>query len=74
SEINKVSSDYDLIITSDVKWSDWLTYSELQTPILEISHLSEQAFVYDIYSQLKEHFPDRNISMVEIDKEPYSNI
>ncbi len=74
SEINKVSSDYDLIITSDVKWSDWLTYSELQTPILEISHLSEQAFVYDIYSQLKEHFPDRNISMVKIDKEPYSNI
>nr|WP_307927122.1 hypothetical protein [Mycoplasmopsis bovis] len=35
---------------------DWLTYSELQTPILEISHLSEQAFVYDIYSQLKETF------------------
>nr|WP_307925256.1 hypothetical protein [Mycoplasmopsis bovis] len=41
---------------------------------MEISHLSEQAFVYDIYSQLKETFPDRNISMVEINKEPYSNI
>lgn len=41
SEINKVDDIYDLIIISDIKWSDWLIYKEFEILILEISYLDE---------------------------------
>lgn len=41
SEINKVDDIYDLIIISDIKWSDWLIYKEFKILILEISYLDE---------------------------------
>ncbi|MCE6056275.1 Nif3-like dinuclear metal center hexameric protein [Mycoplasmopsis agalactiae] len=74
SEINKVDDTYDLIITSDIKWSDWLTYKELKIPILEISHLDEQVFIYDIYNQLSNNFRDITIKLAEIKSEPYRNL
>ncbi|EIN15066.1 Hypothetical protein, putative NIF3-like protein [Mycoplasmopsis agalactiae 14628] len=74
SEINKVDSTYDLIITSDIKWSDWLTYKELSIPLLEISHLDEQAFIYDIHKQLSNNFKDVAITLEEIKSEPYRNL
>lgn len=74
SEISKVDCTYDLIITSDIKWSDWLTYKELKIPILEISHLDEQVFIYDIYNQLSSNFRDITITLVEIKSEPYRNL
>lgn len=41
SEISKVDCIYDLIIISDIKWSDWLIYKEFKILILEISYLDE---------------------------------
>ncbi|TQC51405.1 Nif3-like dinuclear metal center hexameric protein [Mycoplasmopsis mucosicanis] len=63
----------ELIITSDIKWSEWLTYKELDMDVLEVSHLDEQVFVDDIYATLKDNFSDLNIKTFKLE-EPYKNI
>ncbi|QSF13781.1 Nif3-like dinuclear metal center hexameric protein [Mycoplasma sp. Mirounga ES2805-ORL] len=71
---NKLSSGYvDLVITSDIKWSDWINYRESKFKILEISHLDEQVFVYKIYEDLVNKFNNLKISTIFID-EPYHNV
>lgn len=73
-EINKLAaSGFDLIITSDPKWSDWIVYKEINAPILEISHLDEQVFVNDMHKLIKEKFANINIAVVKI-TEPYHNV
>nr|WP_318024378.1 Nif3-like dinuclear metal center hexameric protein [Mycoplasmopsis caviae] len=73
-EINNiVKMNYDLIVTSDIKWSDWITYKETGTKILEIPHLDEQVFADDVYEILKQKFHDIPVELVHID-EPYWNI
>ncbi|MBZ4212516.1 Nif3-like dinuclear metal center hexameric protein [Mycoplasma sp. U97] len=74
-EVNKIKElGYDLIITSDIKWSDWINYKETKTPILEISHLDEQVFVDDIYNQLNNKFFNIPLIKVKIQNEPYENV
>lgn len=74
SEVNAINNlDYDLIITSDIKWSDWIVYKETKANILEISHLDEQVFADDAYQIIKEKFPEVKIELVHIN-EPYWNI
>ncbi|WP_338822952.1 Nif3-like dinuclear metal center hexameric protein [Mycoplasmopsis felifaucium] len=74
AEVNKLTQDgYDLIITSDPKWSDWINYKEINAPILEIPHLDEQVFVDDLFTVLKQKFPTENINYVKLN-EPYRNV
>ncbi|WP_027120463.1 Nif3-like dinuclear metal center hexameric protein [Mycoplasmopsis lipofaciens] len=74
AEINKLNSEgIDLFITSDIKWSDWIVYKETNAKIIEIPHLDEEVFTYDIYKQLKTKFHLTNIEIVKID-ELYINI
>ncbi|WP_406616758.1 Nif3-like dinuclear metal center hexameric protein [Mycoplasmopsis adleri] len=73
-EINKLALEgFDLIITSDPKWSDWIVYQEINAPVLEIPHLDEQVFVDDMYELLTKNFGQVPIEKVKI-IEPYHNI
>lgn len=71
--ISKSKNGYELIITSDVKWSDWIAYNESKVSIIEISHLDEQVFVDDIYNQLKNKLKIKNINVVLLN-EQYKNL
>ncbi|WP_036464633.1 Nif3-like dinuclear metal center hexameric protein [Mycoplasmopsis sturni] len=64
---------FDLIISSDFKWSDWINFDQIGAKVLEIPHLDEQVFVYDMASQSQERFPDLEVHIKEI-KVPYYNV
>lgn len=55
---NALEQNCDLIITSDLKWSDWLAVNEHQknVTLLEIPHLIEQVFIEEISNILKDVF------------------
>ncbi|MGY6172004.1 Nif3-like dinuclear metal center hexameric protein [Candidatus Mycoplasma pogonae] len=63
-----------LIITSDLKWSDWLTIKHFKKHIviLEIAHLIESVFCQTIAKQLKTKFPFTKFFIFE-DKEIKKN-
>lgn len=63
----------ELIITSDIKWSDWIMFQEHNVKILEIPHLVEQVFVGDISEQLQTKFKNIKINAVYLEQ-PYRNI
>lgn len=71
--IELVQNKCDLIVTSDIKWNEWITYKEMKISILEIPHLDEQVFVDHIANVIKKY--DSNIEVIKqyIDL-PYSNI
>ena len=56
-EMNK-NEDIKVFITSDVKWSDWITIKELGLTILEVSHGTETVFCDGVIEQLQEKFSD----------------
>ncbi|WP_029608904.1 Nif3-like dinuclear metal center hexameric protein [Mycoplasma simbae] len=62
----------ELIITSDIKWNEWLLYREHNIDVLEVSHLDEQVFVHHICQQLSREFNDLSIIPVLM-QEPYKN-
>ncbi|TDV24342.1 putative NIF3 family GTP cyclohydrolase 1 type 2 [Mycoplasmopsis mustelae] len=66
--INELSQKHKhaLFITSDIKWSDWITYSEQKTAILEIPHLIEQVFVNYMYNLLINSFDNLPIFKYEL--------
>ncbi|MXR34145.1 Nif3-like dinuclear metal center hexameric protein [Mesomycoplasma hyopneumoniae] len=62
----------DLIITSDLKWSDQITLYHKKIKVLEIPHLIEQVFVFEIERILKEKYskiPTFTVKLAEILKE-----
>ncbi|WP_029512559.1 Nif3-like dinuclear metal center hexameric protein [Mycoplasmopsis iners] len=76
-EINNLKNEgFDLIITSDIKWSDWINYQQTKTNILEIPHLDEEVFAQVIYNDVVNFIPKKHPMPVEIVKleEPYQNI
>ncbi|WP_025755537.1 Nif3-like dinuclear metal center hexameric protein [Mycoplasmopsis cricetuli] len=64
---------YDLIISSDFKWSDWITFNELNTPILEIPHLDEQVFAWHMHDLCLKLHPKLKLLVKEI-KIPFYNL
>lgn len=57
--INKaIKLKTDLIITSDIKWSDWITISNSKnkTIVLDIPHIIESVFVWDVEKIIKKEF------------------
>lgn len=48
----------DTIITSDIKWSDWLAYQEMGITVLEVPHLIEQWCSQTIGAMLAQYLPD----------------
>ncbi|UWV84486.1 Nif3-like dinuclear metal center hexameric protein [Mycoplasmopsis felis] len=73
-QINQlVLNGIDLIITSDLKWSDWINYQEIKANILEIPHLDEEVFAFDLQEQLNNELPDLKVIVKKI-KQPYRNI
>ncbi|WP_029513431.1 Nif3-like dinuclear metal center hexameric protein [Mycoplasmopsis primatum] len=75
-DVNRLYSEgYKLIITSDVKWNEWLNYNEINVAVLEIPHLVEEVFAEDVFNQIKEKFPDVPIFIVKMKiQEIYENI
>lgn len=74
TEVNKLNFEKtDLIITSDIKWSDWIVYKETNASILEVPHLDEQVFMEKFEELLKNEFNDLKITKVYL-KEPYYNL
>ncbi|TNK82311.1 hypothetical protein C4M98_00240 [Mycoplasmopsis pullorum] len=74
TEVNNFSRlNYDLIITSDIKWSDWINYDQIGAKVLEVPHLDEQVFVWDVYEQLRSKFPEINLNFMNL-AVPYKNI
>ncbi|ENY70214.1 Hypothetical protein, putative NIF3 family protein [Mycoplasmopsis bovigenitalium 51080] len=62
-----------LILTSDIKWNEWLLYKEHNIDVLELSHLDEQVFAIDICKQIKNKFSDINVT-THLMVEPYTNL
>ena len=52
----------ELIITSDVKWSDWITIKEQKMDVLAVSHGMEDIFVTHVHELLKKKFPKLNVT------------
>lgn len=52
------------IVTSDVKWSDWITIDQLGVKVLEISHGIETVFTEDVAKLLNGEFADVDTSFV----------
>lgn len=71
NELNR--KGFDLIITSDPKWNEWILYKETNTPLLEITHLDEQVFVDNMHEVLQKEFKNLKIHVVKMN-EPYYNI
>ncbi|EFF41555.1 Nif3-like dinuclear metal center hexameric protein [Mycoplasmopsis alligatoris] len=71
--IELANKGYELIVTSDIKWSDWIVYDQNKINILEIPHLDEEVFAKDIFEQLKNKFNNLNIHFVKLSV-PYKNI
>lgn len=63
----------DLIVSSDFRWSDWINFNQIKAPILEVPHLDEHVFVWDLSTQLKKKFNKVNILTFEV-SQPYRNI
>ncbi len=53
-----------LIITSDVKWSTWVTAKEMGISILEISHIAEDVFPYFITAFLNRKTKDLKVDSI----------
>ncbi|QKT05279.1 Nif3-like dinuclear metal center hexameric protein [Mycoplasma sp. OR1901] len=73
-QIIEMKDQIDLFVTSDLKWSDWITYKNNNINILEIPHLDEEVFAYHLYEIIKEKFekvPNVHIFKLE---QPYNNI
>ncbi|UUM19531.1 MULTISPECIES: Nif3-like dinuclear metal center hexameric protein [unclassified Mycoplasma] len=64
---------YDLIISSDFKWSDWINFHQIKAKILEIPHLDEQVFIWHMSELLTKAFPELNVLTAEI-RNPFYNI
>lgn len=47
----------DLVLTSDLKWSDWISIDAKKINVLQLGHLVEQYFALDIQQILKQYFP-----------------
>ncbi|AHH45419.1 Nif3-like dinuclear metal center hexameric protein [Mesomycoplasma bovoculi] len=63
----------DLVLTSDLKWSDWLTIEAQKINVLQLSHLVEQHFVFDIKQILNQHFPKIQ-TIIYLANEIFANI
>ncbi|MEA4115525.1 Nif3-like dinuclear metal center hexameric protein [Mycoplasma sp. 744] len=67
----------DLIITSDIKWSDWINYQQLKVPILEIPHLDEQVFAITLNNQINQFSKNKQTNfknIIHLLDQPYKNI
>ncbi|TCG10843.1 Nif3-like dinuclear metal center hexameric protein [Mycoplasma todarodis] len=60
-------NDIDLVVTSDIKWSEWVTINEEGISIMEVSHIVEDVFTEHIYNFLTKAFKDINIHMIEFE-------
>ncbi len=56
----------DIIITSDVKWSQLICIKEIGIPLLSISHYMENIFTDHVASMLKKNFPTINIETIDV--------
>ncbi|QCZ36586.1 Nif3-like dinuclear metal center hexameric protein [Mycoplasma nasistruthionis] len=72
-QIVEMSKDIDLFISSDFRWSDWITFKESKINILEIPHLDEQVFAWHMHSVLQENLPEYKFVVQNISV-PYKNI
>lgn len=52
------------VVTSDIKWSDWITIDQLGITVLEISHGIETVFVEDVAESLNGEMPDVETTFV----------
>ncbi|WP_434337005.1 Nif3-like dinuclear metal center hexameric protein [Mesomycoplasma conjunctivae] len=71
--LNAKKHKADLVITSDLKWSDQLAIDQHKIKVLQVSHLIEQCFIYNISDILKENFAKIEIHTI-LQKEILENI
>ncbi len=64
--VASIETDVDLVITSDIKWSDWVTIEEEGISAMEVSHIVEDVFTEHIASFLKETIKNINVHMIEM--------
>lgn len=55
----------DLVITSDIKWSDWITLEEMGITAIEISHGVEKVFSKDVKTRIEKWFPEIDVKYSE---------
>lgn len=75
TDINKLkaSLNIDLVITSDLKWNEWINYQELGIKIIEIPHLVEEVFANQIFQDLTKILIPEQIHIKKINL-PYKNL
>ncbi len=62
-----IGNEVDLVITSDIKWSEWVTINEEGISVMEVSHIVEDVFTEHIYNFLTKTLKDTKIHMIEFD-------
>ncbi|PAK21408.1 hypothetical protein CJJ23_02030 [Mycoplasmopsis agassizii] len=48
SEISELASKDDLVITSDIKWNEWIFYNQNKLNVIEVSHRIEEVFIFNM--------------------------
>ncbi|MCR8613187.1 MAG: Nif3-like dinuclear metal center hexameric protein [Mycoplasma sp.] len=46
----------DLILTSDIKWNDWITIHEMKIPVVEFNHDIEKVFIESVGEAIQKKF------------------
>lgn len=64
----------DLVITSDLKWSDQLSFSFKNINVLLVPHLVEQFFAFDVKQRLEKEFSNQFETKIVLLKEILYNI
>ncbi|MCU4706830.1 Nif3-like dinuclear metal center hexameric protein [Mycoplasma sp. CSL7503-lung] len=73
-QIIEMKEKIDLFITSDLKWSDWITYKNTNVNILEIPHLDEEVFAYHLHEIVRTKFNKINNLHIYKMELPYKNV
>ena len=58
-------NNLDLVVTSDIKWSQWILAKEQNIAIIQVPHFIEKWHANGIKKDLKEQFPKINIFIAE---------
>lgn len=66
SIVESSKTENTLVISSDAKWSDWMTIEEANVSFIEVEHAIENVFVNHLGSLLKAQFPNMHVKKINI--------
>ncbi|WP_027121175.1 Nif3-like dinuclear metal center hexameric protein [Mycoplasma leonicaptivi] len=64
---------FDLLITSDIRWNEWVSYDEQGINVIQVPHLIEEVFAIDMQQKITKNITNSKVFFVK-KQEIYRNI